>query len=241
MVTAISCLLSGYTPETGHVEIKLTPGISLLAKTQPAIGYEQLKASIRQRGREFFQQYPEKVSQLPDTALAEITAFWTGMIGRDLFKQWEGTPWDYNGTTSVPKKGKIACGYFVTAMLADMGIQLNRRKLATCASSEMMRQLVPGQAFLNLSGLSPGKFCDELSSNKPGVYLIGLDYHTGLVVADGHAVWFIHSYFARNIGVIKENALHSPSLQSSNTKWLVSLTADRVFLRKWLNGFGEQQ
>src|SRR5687768_9423034 len=36
-----------------------------------------------------------------------------------LFPFWEGTDWDFNGTTEVPGKGSIACGYFVTTILRD--------------------------------------------------------------------------------------------------------------------------
>src|SRR5205823_2478360 len=38
-------------------------------------------------------------------------------FARDLFPAWAGTPWDYNGTATRPREGKIACGYFVTTLL----------------------------------------------------------------------------------------------------------------------------
>ena len=43
---------------------------------------------------------------------------------------WEGTEWSFEGHTSKPKSGKIACGYFVSTTLQDIGLNLNRYKLA---------------------------------------------------------------------------------------------------------------
>lgn len=197
--------------------------------------YDELKADIRSKRRLFSQKYPDERSLLADPAIPEISRFWINRVTGDLFEQWKGTPWDYNGTTTIPRKGNIACGYFVTTFLADMGVQLNRRKLSTCPSSEMMKKLVPGRPLINLSRLSFAGFCDSLKNYKPGVFIIGLDYHTGIIVVDTNATWFIHSYYANNIGVIKELVSLSPALQSSSTKWLMPLTADRGFIRCWLN------
>ena len=38
---------------------------------------------------------------------------------------WIGTVWDFNGVTRTPKQGAIACGYFVTNVLTDLGFKIN--------------------------------------------------------------------------------------------------------------------
>lgn len=38
-----------------------------------------------------------------------------------LMPCWYGTPWDFNGCTTEPGKGSIACGYFVSTVLRDAG------------------------------------------------------------------------------------------------------------------------
>lgn len=58
----------------------------------------------------------------------------------------------------------------------------------------------------------------------------------GFIVNDGIENWFIHSYFVKRVGVIKEKLIDSRALGSSKTKWIVSLTNDRDFLFKWLKG-----
>lgn len=54
---------------------------------------------------------------------------------------WYGTPWNFNGCTTEPGKGSIACGYFVTTVLKDAGLQLNRIKLAQQPSGIIIHQL----------------------------------------------------------------------------------------------------
>src|SRR4029453_1954809 len=51
-------------------------------------------------------------------------------IRDSLFVCWYGTAWDFNGITEEPGKGKIACGYFVTTILRDLGIPVKRYKHA---------------------------------------------------------------------------------------------------------------
>ena len=39
---------------------------------------------------------------------------------------WQGTEWSFEGHTAMPKKGEIACGYFVSTTLRDVGLNINR-------------------------------------------------------------------------------------------------------------------
>ena len=47
--------------------------------------------------------------------------FWVNGISHHLFSQWKKTAWDFNGTATKPGDGPIACGYFVTTLLRDIG------------------------------------------------------------------------------------------------------------------------
>lgn len=66
----------------------------------------------------------------------------TQTITQTILPSWVGTKWDFNGTTQIPQQGSIACGYFVTTVLQDGGVKLNRVKLAQCASEQMITTLV---------------------------------------------------------------------------------------------------
>jgi len=166
----------------------------------------------------------------------EITDFWIDNISIGLYSKWQNTPWDFNGTTEKPNEGAIACGYFVTTILRDMDLKINRNKLAVCASSIMMKTLAPQQKVKNLSYLNYAAFNDTLKQLGKGVYIIGLDFHTGFIVNDGKENWFIHSNYIKRKGVTKETVNNSAALRSSRTRWLISLTSDRDFVGHWLKG-----
>ena len=41
----------------------------------------------------------------------------------DLLPAWNGTAWAMNGTSQVPGRGSIACGYFVSTTLMHAGFR----------------------------------------------------------------------------------------------------------------------
>lgn len=49
-----------------------------------------------------------------------------------------------------------------------------------------------------------------------GLYIVGLDYHTGLLLNDGQQVWFIHSSYIKPAKVVCEKANESIALNSSH-------------------------
>ena len=206
-----------------------------IAPTQPVVkSYEEIKHSIDLQRKDYFTRYPSLGALGRNGGLDSITDFWVGTISDDLYESWQNTPWDFNGTTKVPQQGAIACGYFVTTILKDMSLSIRVQKLAVCPSSEMMKSLVPLQKIKNLSYLGYADFNDNLKRLGKGVYIIGLDFHTGFIVNDGKENWFIHSNYIRRKGVTKETVLNSAALRSSKTRWLISLTGDKGFLYRWL-------
>ena len=63
--------------------------------------------------------------------------------GRDeLLPAWDGTPWDFHGTSQAPREGKIACGYFVSTTLLHLGLQVERVRMAQQASELIVKSLV---------------------------------------------------------------------------------------------------
>ncbi len=198
--------------------------------------YDKIKLEIEAKRNELSVKYPSINTLNNEKSLSEIIDFWVSNISNNLYSKWQNTSWDFNGTAVYPNQGPIACGYFVTAILKDMTLKIDRRKLAVCTSSAMMTSLAPNQKLKNLSYLSYADFYDALKHFGKGVYIIGLDFHTGFIVNDGKEVWFIHSNHIKRKGVTKEPVLNSAALKSSKTRWLISLTNDKDFLYKWLKG-----
>lgn len=56
-----------------------------------------------------------------------------------------------------------------------------------------------------------------LGKNKNQVYIVGLDFHTGFITRENKDIYFIHSNYIRNEGVIKELTKNSKALNASKT------------------------
>ena len=132
-----------------------------------------------------------------------------------LLPCWYGTPWDFYGTTEEPGKGSIACGYFVTTVLRDAGFSLQRIKLAQCPSEEMIKTICTRSSIHRYSDFSLSEFASEVEKMGFGLYVVGLDNHTGFILNDGNEAFFIHSTFVRPACVIKEKVNESKVLANS--------------------------
>jgi hypothetical protein len=159
----------------------------------------------------------------------------TDIVNLHLTPHWVGTPWDFNGVTQQPGKGQIACGYFVTTLLRDAGIKLNRVKLAQCASGKIISALVQKENHKNFSNLSFPAFINEIKKEGKGVFIVGLNFHTGFLLNDGKELFFVHSNYIERKGVVKEPAESSAALKASKWRSVGFLTKDKLFLGKWLN------
>jgi hypothetical protein len=148
---------------------------------------------------------------------------------------WLGTTWNFNGTTKTPKTGTIACGYFVTTTLYDMGIKIDIAKYAQCGSDIMTKHLIDKKNYTNLSNLSFDNFITTLKNKKPFLAIVGLDYHTGYILNNGKDLFFIHSSYINNRGVIKQIAAQSGELKGSKWKSIGYITDDKKFMENWLS------
>jgi hypothetical protein len=151
-----------------------------------------------------------------------------------IFPNWYGTGWDFNGTTEVPGQGKIACGYFVTTVLRDAGWKVQRARLAQQASENIILSLTAESYIKRFRRIAIGDFVKTVREWGPGIFVVGLDVHTGFIVNDGNEVYFIHASYVEPFAVVKEKALESKILQASRYRVLGKITADPEFIEKWL-------
>lgn len=153
------------------------------------------------------------------------------LIHLDLPHYWVGTEWDFNGMTRNPNQGKIACGYFITNTLTDIGFDIPRIRLAQLPSSKMIYALCTDVETLpDFEALL--KYLE--GQEKESVFIIGLDFHTGYVTKDATgAVYFIHSNYIEREGVVKELAKESVALQKSNFYMIGNLLANKSILQDW--------
>jgi len=155
-------------------------------------------------------------------------------IYTEIFPSWYGTGWDFNGTTEVPRQGKIACGYFVSTVLRDAGWRVQRVRLAQQASENIILSLTAEPHIKRFSSNPIEDFVKTVKEWGPGIYVVGLDIHTGFIVNNGDEVYFIHSSYVDPLVVVKEKALDSKILQSSVYRVLGKITADDELIKGWL-------
>ena len=120
-------------------------------------------------------------SQLKGKSTTEIGRTFTNQLTNKIFPYWYGTDWNFNGTSQKPNEGSIACGYFVTTTLRDIGVDINRVKLAQCASEEMIKKLVSEDNIYRFSNKNIQEFEKTLKEKGNGIYVVGLDHHTGFL------------------------------------------------------------
>ena len=159
----------------------------------------------------------------------------TAAAAETIIPNWIGTAWDFNGTSETPQKGTIACGYFVTTILRDAGLDLARIKLAQCASEQMLVSLIQPKYVQRFSNVAMDNFIQNIQQQGYGLYIVGLDNHTGFIYNDGNDIYFIHSTFVGTRNVQKEKAASSWVLRQSKYKVLGKLSADEKALDRWIN------
>ncbi len=139
-------------------------------------------------------------------------------IRDSLFVCWYGTAWDFNGIAEEPGKGKIACGYFVTTILRDIGIPVKRYKHAQMASEDMINAICLKNNISRYVNEDIPSLIEKMKVKGVGLYIVGLDFHTGFILNDGHEVYFVHSNYAGKKVVMSEIAGDSQVLAASTKK-----------------------
>lgn len=135
-----------------------------------------------------------------------------------IIPYWYGTKWNFYGTTEVPKTGSIACGYFVTTVLRDAGLHINRIKLAQAPSEEMMKTVCYKNSMKRFRNSTMQDFTTELHKLENGLYIVGLDFHTGFIYHENERLHFIHASYQTPQVVIQQNVHESTILAASKYK-----------------------
>ncbi len=158
----------------------------------------------------------------------------TNILTTKIFPYWYGTKWDFNGITQKPNEGTIACGYFVTTTLRDIGLKINRVKLAQCASEEMIKNLVSEDNIIRFSNKSIEEFVKKLKYKGNGIYVVGLDNHTGFVLINNEDSFFIHSSGIAPYKVVKDKLTESLLIVKSKYRIVGKLSSDKKLLSNWV-------
>lgn len=198
--------------------------------------YNQILKEIKNNQLKLRDAYIGASPNTQDSLLQVARTYITTKLVKDIFPAWYGTPWDFYGTTYWPKKGKIACGYFVTTTLVHCGFKIPRYKWAQLAAENIIKKFTQKKSIKRLSNAKIKTFRSFIIAQGKGLYVVGLTCHVGFVYYDGHNIWFIHSnYYKPDIGVMAEKYNSENPLKNSYYRVFGKLFDDRM-VRSWILG-----
>ena len=169
-------------------------------------------------------------------SMDSISATFQKALLHRIIPFWEGTEWSFDGHTSIPGKGEIACGYFVSTTLQDVGININRYTLAQQnPKNEALTLAVNSELIIIDEGSTSANIIAIEKRIPEGIHFIGFgNNHVGyLVKLKGH-MYLIHSNYMSGSGVEIENIEESQVFQLHDKYYLVELSSSEHFLKSWL-------
>lgn len=132
-----------------------------------------------------------------------------------IFEYWYDTPWDFYGTTEVPRKGKIACGYFVTTTLKHLGLDIDRVYLAQQASAEIIKTVCDPASIKTFTNMNYKKMITYVKEHPGHIFIAGLDNHVGFIAKQDDEIYFIHASGIGPLKVVKEKCDEAIQLTQS--------------------------
>jgi hypothetical protein len=212
------------------------PAILFLATSflPPPTDYPALKLRIEEKRLAFAAEYDAADSTTKRSIIESARTYLFDRITMDILPAWYGTPWDFNGTTRVPGKGTIACGYFVNTVLQDAGFRLPRIKWSQMAAEPITIKL--SHKIKRFRDRPVSEVIIYIQGQGDGLYKVGLDNHVGFIVCLNGVVTFVHSnYYQRDIGVMSEPLDGQNPLANSRYRIVGSILGDAMVVA-WIEG-----
>lgn len=155
----------------------------------------------------------------------------------EIIPYWYGTEWDFDGHTDTPKTGKVACGYFVSTTLQQVGVNLNRYELAQQTPENEAKSLAGGEKLIEISGANNSENLANIKKSiAEGICFVGLgSSHVGFLVKRKGELFFAHSSYLSPGTVTIELAAKSPVFCAYDKYYIVELSNGSAFIKKWLN------
>ncbi|MEM6261967.1 MAG: hypothetical protein AAGI38_05630 [Bacteroidota bacterium] len=151
---------------------------------------------------------------------------------------WEGTRWSFEGHTSTPRVGEIACGYFVSTTLRDVGLNLNRYRLAQQSPIYEAKSLAIHTEVIEVSEESTADNIQAINTSlTEGIHFIGFDEsHVGFVLKEEEDLYLIHANYMDSVGVGIEKIEASEVFTWYSRFYLVELSTNKALLTHWIEG-----
>ncbi|MDA7887827.1 hypothetical protein N9A86_00400 [Akkermansiaceae bacterium] len=199
--------------------------------------YEELKSELSEKRRELSIRYEKARTAQEISAVHREARETLENALPAMMRCWLGTPWDFNGTARTPGSGKIACGYYVSTIMQDVGFEVKRIELAQQASQNIIKTFIPQSDMHIRTQTTYDNFLEQVCSRGPGIRIVGLDRHVAfLVVPEDGDIRFIHSSGAAPKRVVDEDRENADVLRRSQYRVTGNITGNDQVIHRWLTG-----
>lgn len=156
-------------------------------------------------------------------------------ITEKIFPAWYDTKWGFNGITRIPGEGEIACGSFVIFTLQDAGFNVPTEMYKQPSENIIKNLTLPKyiKRFPNKQTLE--KIENWIRSMGEGLYIVGLDIHTGFIIFKDNKLTFCHSsYYNPPLSVVNQDFYEKSPLTDSNYRVIGKILTSEM-IEIWLN------
>ncbi|MBN2576634.1 MAG: hypothetical protein JXP73_18865 [Deltaproteobacteria bacterium] len=165
-------------------------------------------------------------------------------VTETIFPAWMATPWGLGPDSTALRPHQpgmvVGCSYFVTGVLLNAGLRLSSRaRFAQAPSLLMQRALTPDARDLHrYPGLRLDVLTRRLLALGDGVYIVGLNIHTGFLVIKAGTVRVVHASYAPPQQVVDEALGESAVIALSRRRGYVvtPIFKDDRLVDYWLSG-----
>jgi hypothetical protein len=205
--------------------------------TSSAASYDEVRAELESDRQKLAVEYARAKPNQKSAVLDRASTLLLRAIEDELMPAWNGTKWAFEGTSSTPKKGEIACGMFVGTILEHAGFNLERIALGRLASEHIAQTLTAEKNIRRYSLKSVEEVERDVSAWGEGLYIVGLDFHAGFILVDANGeVSMVHSSYYHPQAVRRE-PLGSEANPFRWSKYrVVAKLLDRAMMKTWLEG-----
>ncbi|WP_405397111.1 hypothetical protein [Maribacter sp. Asnod2-G09] len=175
--------------------------------------------------------------RLGTISLDHVKTEFANQLVDKIIPHWYGTPWSFGGHTATPNEGKIACGYFISTTLRDMGVNINRYKLAQKSPIDEAKMISCGSVINQIEHDTHQKAFDEIDTlTQEGLYFIGFDEgHVGYLLKREGELFLIHSNYLNPVSVCMETLKESRVFKRFTKFHLVAISHNDGLLLRWLD------
>lgn len=213
------------------------PGAKVLERRviTPEEAYQLTLSEIEKMRQYYAKDYENADNQaLKSQILKNAASYFEESIAVDVVHYWYGTSFDKEGMAKNPNEGKIACSYFITTVLEDAGLKLNRVKLAQQSAQNIAKTLCDKGKMKRLTTPTDAK--SYVQKNGKGLYVIGFSYHVGFLYNDGTEIYLIHASPLPPGTVARLPMEGARSFDYSKFYDIGKISDNEELIKKWLKG-----